>query len=513
MKIRNRKTHLRVFAGVTLACLLFCVKPVDLRAADAVPQTLTDAHTLAKDSAALEAHGDLQGAAQKARLVLASPAFSALTSQDQYFIHAVIGLADLQANNLREALDMLKLACDSGFAGADLWLERFSADRKLDDPDGVQTLATIAINSPKSLGRLNPFAVDWASKKSVTMSDRATIALIGALRAAHWQATDRYDRSDTPWLYLARAYLDGGDTKDAAAAMEDVNSVASLVAARSEKLFDPVINADPGHFDVAKAAQAEIEKYQQWAKEDPDRLAAVNELAEALNLANRQDDAIAVIDAALARIRAAGSGPSPFKDKKDYYSFVLDTRASALWHAGRIQESLDQEIAAARELEDGGQNISQTLDLAEDYNNAGKPHDALALTAALTLDRASPYGDMVLEDARACAYAQLNDTTNVQAAILYMRAHADDAPRMMFDAYICANDLDSAAQNAIAQLGDPKTRSAMLIELQDFAEKDYTAVEIEMRKRLIAVRSRPDVTAAIAPLGHINSFPVRKPFF
>ena len=95
-----------------------------------------------------------------------------------------------------------------------------------------------------------------------------------------------------------------------------------------------------------------------------------------------------------------------------------------------------------------------------------------------------------------------------------MKAHVRDAPQIYLGTMICVGDLDAAAAEVIAELDDPAQRLAMLYNLQDYApDPNLTKHEAAGHAAWLAVRARPDVAAAIARVGRIESYDLKNPTF
>lgn len=500
------------FASATLSGFLTFAAGV-AHAEDTIPQTIEAAHALVSDADALAKKGDFASAVPKTRLVLTSPVFSKLTAEDQYDVWWTIGSAEVGDKNYRAAQDMLNRAIASPVVRGRALTELLFVDQRLEDTDGVRLLTDIAKRAPKLLPYINPRLVTWAAEKSVTMSDRDTIELIGALRAANWRDDEEWDEApDVISIYLARAYLDGGDAKSAAAAIADVTSTAALISMRSEKLFDPVVAMDPSHFDIAKAAETQVTKYRERTQAKPDSLAALFFLTAALTEDNHPAEALAVADTALARVKSTGNGSSSFKDTGSTLARMMEARAQALYALGRVQEALDQMTIAAGVPDSGEQNVDQLIDLAVYDVAADKPRDALKTLVQLNPQNTAPYGFMVAADARVCAYAALHDAKNMQAQLRYMQVHKDDAPMILLNAYLCAGDLDDAAVVTIQQIRDPLTRSHILANLQDYSSDDIPSM-LKDGHMLKSLRTRQDVQAVITEIAHIGTYPIRAPDF
>ena len=116
---------------------------------------------------------------------------------------------------------------------------------------------------------------------------------------------------------------------------------------------------------------------------------------------------------------------------------------------------------------------------------------------------------MVWESARACAYAQLNDQANLATPLQYLREHAKDGSQLFEVALLCAHDSDAVAKEIVARLVDPDTRQSKLAEIQDYLpEPGQSPWDKDTTARWLVVRGRPDVQAAIAKVGRIESYPI-----
>ena len=67
--------------------------------------------------------------------------------------------------------------------------------------------------------------------------------------------------------------------------------------------------------------------------------------------------------------------------------------------------------------ENGTINVSQAINLGDQYVAYDRPNDALAAVAALDFSRASPYGRVALEYVRACALFRLGNKTQLNQVL------------------------------------------------------------------------------------------------
>ena len=170
----------------------------------------------------------------------------------------------------------------------------------------------------------------------------------------------------------------------------------------------------------------------------------------------------------------------------------------------------------AKVAEDGGLNVSQIINLAEEFDDVQRPAKALEVLKVFGptgLDRpTSPYGAMQVMLSRACAYAQTEEFGNLGSALTYLAAHEADDVATRTQALLCANNLDGAAELYIRRLAQSKDRAEALMALSTFLPpKVNPPWAAEVLRRQVLVAKRPDVQAAIARAGHTETIALRSP--
>jgi tetratricopeptide (TPR) repeat protein len=259
--------------------------------------------------------------------------------------------------------------------------------------------------------------------------------------------------------------------------------------------------------------QRYLEHLREVAAAEPQRLQIVNEIASMTILAGQDDAALKIVDDALAKARPAG-GEKPAYTDMDQLIWTLNYRSSALYDLGRYAEAAAPMEEAAEKPEDGGENVSQMINLAEFYADVGRPADALRVIAKVADRPMSPYGTMQVVDVRAMAYAQLGDKAGFAKALDYAKAHAEDAPDTLVRILLYANDLDGAAKAYIRRLGDPDQRTTALMALQIWRlPPGISPFERELERRRGEVLDRPYVQAAINEVGRVERYDIYAPPF
>lgn len=454
---------------------------------------------------------DWRGAEALLKQISEDEGFSLLDDEAQQSVLYFLASTAYQNKDDETAMQAIRRACSFAQATADDWNLRFwIAVRRQDDDDMVSSFTTIAEKWPASLADFEDETVHYVVDKAKTLpagAERRT-HILQVLFAAKWSpAKSSADTADFLWIDLVRAYLDRHDLVQARAVAAAITRPEVIVEMRIEKTFDVITTAEPARFDVGDAYSQAVARARARMAAHPELLDAVVDLAEILEKKDKADEALAILDEALARTHR---GKPPFTDIDDKLNWAYNARADALLSLNRIDEGIAQYVEAAHSSEYGNTNVSQTINLADMYFTLGRPKEALA-TLANFKGKASPYGQMAFEEARACSYGQLHDTANLASSMAYLRAHSADAPGVMIDALMCAGDIEGAANAIVSQLNDPDQRSATLLRLQIFADPRHPATKSDfertMEAGLDALRARADVQAAVAKVGRIEHLP------
>jgi len=335
--------------------------------------------------------------------------------------------------------------------------------------------------------------------------------LLSALFDAKWKPESPFVVADGLWFGLARLRLARGDAAGATEAAAAIGDPEVLTWMRSDKRFDALVKADPAHYDVMKAYDALLAVERAASALAPDKLEGVNRVADTLYRLNRLQESLDVLDAALARAQAQKDA---FSDTADQLNWSLDQRSRALFKLGRSDEAFQALKRGAAEKENGAVNVSQAINLADQYDLFDRPKDALRAVATLQDTDMSPYGRVALDDARACAYFELGDKESLAKTLDEMKAHADDSTQSYLNTMLLVGDLDAAAAHVIAHIEDASTRTDMLYYLQDYLPAPHaTAREAAIHANWIALRARPDVSAEIAKAGRVESYALTSPSY
>jgi hypothetical protein len=207
---------------------------------------------------------------------------------------------------------------------------------------------------------------------------------------------------------------------------------------------------------------------------------------------------------AMSRIQAAPAKEPPYDDM-DKVIWILDNRARALAALQRWSEAEKEVREAADRKEGGDRNVSNIINLAWFYAEAGRSDEALATLLDIGQDM-SAYGFMQMHGVRYAAALQRGDAQIANESLAYIVEHRNDAMDLWQWTLVRANRLDEAAALLIERLRDPMLRGQALDDLQDYANPPPQAQRAVWNARWIEIRERPDVRRAIDAVGRIEKF-------
>lgn len=263
--------------------------------------------------------------------------------------------------------------------------------------------------------------------------------------------------------------------------------------------------------DVRAAAAADLTRTRARAEAAAANLHGFLEVAQALRVLGRREEALAILDQHISRAQAPGGGG--YEDTADSLNWLLNERAYVLYDLDRADEAQEAFGLSIAVGEDGNPSVSQVINFASMLVAQQRPRDALEVVR--TTGDASPYGNMWMAAVRACAAAQLGDSALQETSMAFLREHAEDNYAAITRASLCVNDLDAAAALYIARLADPDTRKAALLALQRYQPSPGSSLPNDpiLQARLNQVRDRADVQAAVGAVGSIEDVPLRNVYW
>jgi tetratricopeptide (TPR) repeat protein len=473
--------------------------------------TLDATHRAVARGANQARDNDAAGAAATLAGVIQSEGFKQLSPDEQYRVFAIGAAAANATGNHRTALEWSTRACTfpAALGNVDLWHLRLSAAYDLQNyTDSAHSIATIARRWPETLDRINSQAIGRVSSQLADDSalKKNHLELLDSLFDAKWLSHG--EQPAWMWLDLARLFLEQGDTASAATVATRIDSPSALVALRVDKRFDKLSHIDPSAFDLEKAIVAYVASAEERARLNPKRLEPLMQLQYVFRETPQPERALRIADEVIAKI-GDGKGKKIYEDFDEYYTWILDNRAAALWQLGRWEEALTQERRAARRPEGGGLNVSQALNLAGYYTRLGRVDDAL--DAMSDLGELSPYGRMQQEAIAAIGATQRNNQAELDTHLAFMRTHRTDALSTYQDALLDANRLEAVSDLLAERLRNLAWRADALASIQIYVDMPMPPLLKIRNARLRAVIARPSVQTEIAKVGRIEQVPLTSP--
>ncbi len=482
---------------------------VGVTASNADSDLMADATVAGQKTAA----GDAKGAQADLEVLVHGKAFAAASPQAQAYVLAQLTDADGASADYPDAIahwttvgDLMPAMKSAGDYWRMMALLTYLGDKNDLAVDAYVQWVGIAP------GDIYEFTGDFVGdlvRRARRLPDdhRRYRKLLEALWQVHYEPKDDLFMGENTRLQLFEIRAQAGDDAGARALLATFKRPDTVIALRSDNRYRRLIVDAPGFSDFKAVEDRYIEGLK--AANAPGQLRTSVALGYALIDANRLSEALAVLDTAISE--AQKTPPAP--EEADQVKWLMDTRMRVLRHLGRWDEVVAAEIQARdTALKENLDLVSQKINLGGIYYALGRPKDALAEVADIKPDQASVYGQMSAEEVRACAYAQLGDAKALKASLDLMRTHADEAAGPLRAAMLCADDKDGAAAALIARLDNPDERNAALLGLQTYLSDPHeTSFEQQLDARETAVENRPDVKAAIAKYGVIETYPEFSP--
>ena len=403
-------------------------------------------------------------------------------------------------------------------ASDEVWTLQLELAVELNRPDDlVETAETLSRVRPAVFGSisLERFYSMYAKVRSTGRPALKT-RFLTAVAEARYTPADPFETADDLWLDLATIRAEQHEDIAAAELLGRIDSPDQLLRARLDNRFARWVAADPGRYDLRAAALGRLAKDQATMKSHPKLLKGPIAVAIDLVSLGRAAEALDVVRAARAATRAAARPTDAYTDWEDEKNWLADQEARIMGELGRFDERLAAMRKGAAATEHGEANVSQVINLSQDYIDLKRPQDALQTLKVFgdpgKARQASDYGFMQVMVTRACAYAQTGATEALKAAVTWLAAHEADSPSTLTAGLLCVDDEDGAAASYVRRLASPDERGEALMELCDYADiATLPPWSTDLRQRFRRVRSRPEVQAAVARVGHTESVPMRPP--
>ncbi|MBN7137640.1 hypothetical protein A7A76_23355 [Lysobacter enzymogenes] len=459
-------------------------------------QRLADAHALARD-------GQPQQAGSAFAELMAQPPFAVLPDAERRAALAAAGESAIARDDLALAAELYRQAAQAD-GTADEWYRLALIEFDRERPDAAaQAMIQLVERWPETLPQLNETVLFQLQYRLEPTSD-TRLALLRALFDANW--ISRTSDLSPIWLNLAEMLVERGRRDDARLVARRIQGPLQLVALRSDKRFDFMVRGDSPTFDVDNAARRQVESLREKSELAPRSLDARSQLSYALLIAGRDAEVLALNDEVKRRIADAPADQAPYDDL-DERVWVMNNAAIALRRSGRTDEAIAELERASRLSEQGGANVSQTLNLATTYCSLERPDDALAALAR-TGENTSGYARLIVHAVRLCAATAKSDRAAEQKALDYLREHRGDGQQVYLEALLRTRRLDDAARLLAELMASPTDRLETLSWLQDYRRADALPGDVAFRKARAELLARADVRATIAAVGRIERYAI-----
>lgn len=459
-------------------------------------QRLANAHSLARSSR-------YQLADRAFAEAFAQPAFAALPAADRHSALAAAAETAVMVGDLPRAAGLYRQATEAADEPEDWYrvaLIEFDLDRF--EPS-AQAFIHLVEHWPEVLPNVDEAALFRLQFKLPRGSD-TRLALLRALFDANW--TSRTSDLSPMWLNLTEALVERGRRDEARAVAKRIVGPMQLVALRSDKRFDYLVQDDSWTFNIDNAARRQVETLRQQSDLSPRSLDARAQYSYALLTAGLDREALELNEETKRRIAAAPADQPPYDDLHEQV-WLMNNAAIALRRMGRTDEGMAELERASRLTEEGLVNVSQTINLAVAYCSLDRPADALAAVDRVG-EAVTGYASLIVEGVRLCAATGKNERGAANKALRYLREHRGDGNLVYLEALLRTQRLDEAAQLLAELLAAHDERLETLVWLQDYRRAEPLPGDVAYREARKSLLAREDVQAEVAKVGRIARYEV-----
>jgi hypothetical protein len=416
-------------------------------------------------------------------------------------IETLRSFALARLGRVQEAHKSIEIGVASNPAPTTLVLRQLFLLRAFDgDPKGAaETLELIAASDPKGLSTV-PSEILTDVMRAIAEDKTRSFNLDYALISAGWEPAD-VTLGDIDWLRLRliTQLVERDRLDDAQPIIDKVLSPVVLVRMAIDRRFEslwPALekrlgpSADTADAAYVAAAKARFDK-------NPKSLIARLGYAEALNIASREPEAMAIADVAKT--------PEELAALSNREIWLVNLHAALLGDAGKADEAMARMAALNASPLEGRPALAGTIvNEAVFAESLGRSQAALDLASAAETRAGTlnEYGQLALASVRTCALTHLgrkSEALEAAAPVLAKPGVSEDA---YLQALLCLGRTDAAAAAMIKRLTDPDKRMEMLFDLQPFliADRDKDR-DKRLRADYRALKARPDVKAAFLKAG------------
>jgi len=383
--------------------------------------------------------------------------------------------------------------------GSDLlWRMRLALE--LQKPMDSAVVTTVEAMAQGHIAALNETGFDWLTqfyrKLKREHQDDLRRRLLSALLEKGYSPTEPLASLDPLRQDYAAMLYAAGDKAGAETQVGRIDEPRIAIELSFDPRFRSMLGPD---FDPRASVERKLVKARVAMEQRPDMIKPIVETAGQLLKLGRPSEALAVLETARVRI----VGKTGFADAATQTNWWWNQLSQNYVMLGRFDDAVAAMRAGSDSGEQGGLNVSQTINLADLQNSFGKGELALeTLKPFSTGERSvSPFGELALRKSRGCANAMAGHKDAIAEDLAFAQAHEADNRFAVRNLRVCAGDLDGAASSIIRQLDDPERQAAMLVNLSDYDAAPVKQPDTVESLNWGKVRARADVKAAIARAG------------
>jgi len=347
----------------------------------------------------------------------------------------------------------------------------------------------------------------WPVLHQLRREDRAAhVRLAGALFRIGWTGGDR-SASDPLRMILLEDALRRGDRDAARGFASGITSPGTLAPLLILRRYDGLLPESGDRLAPLREALAAREHATaEDVARDPQNLKYLLDRVQHLRALGRNADALALA-------RPVLGDPTASAGRSEDGMWLVNEAAYALLDLGRNDDAAGlMRGLATLPVSDKIYLISSMINQGEVLNQAGRFAESLAHAQRLEREfgqYSSDYGDMWIRATIVCALSRLDRAGEAAPTMTAMRAAQDANPAALMRAYLCLNDLDAAERLMISRLDGDDPEEAVM-SLQDYALEPRRDLLVE---RLLLVRARPAVGAALARVARVVELPLARTYW
>lgn len=389
-----------------------------------------------------------------------------------------------------------------------LLLIDYDAGRHL---DAARRLVIVLDGSPGLVSHWDSATV-WPLVNAADADPEFQAVLLRRLLDVEWDSSLSRMSARTGWpMRLARLQVGAGRLDEAYQSLARITDVEILLTVAADRRFAPLwprLQA-AGRFDWPSVAETDLAARRALAAQEPRSLFVLVDVMEALHLLGRDEEAIALGEAARRKL----AGADAYEDQVDQAPWLFNALARSLDRAGRRPEA----EAAYREGVIAGDRaddpVSIRLNLAAHLHTWERPAEGLAVLDQIPEDQLWAHAALWRDTYLACMVADV-DRPRAERMLAAMRPREAENPVALGVALSCLDRIEEAAGVYVRRLNSPRLRDQALLTAAigkaPFGSSAFDERQLANRRAIFA---RQDVLAAIERAGRRVETPLKGRYY